>query len=141
MCDGKSDCSNKPNNYLIDDENSELCANVTNRCGVDRFSVYVFSQLFSKFFFLQCNSGQCIDKTLVCDGQNQCPDGSDENAVTCPCGKDNFQCESDGTCVPTSALCDGTADCADRSDEQRGVCVRKCGFGYLTVNAFSKAAF
>lgn len=50
----------------------------------------------------------------LCDGRNQCPDDTDESTVICPCGNDNFQCESDGACTPMSALCDDTVDCDDR---------------------------
>lgn len=35
----------------------------------------------------RCNSGRCILKKWLCNGLDECGDGSDENAKTCPSGK------------------------------------------------------
>ncbi|XP_065693645.2 uncharacterized protein [Patagioenas fasciata] len=67
----------------------------------------------------------CIPVPWLCDGEQQCPDGMDEQCDV-PCGGDPhvWQCD-DGQCVSSSWRCDGAADCLDGSDEQDCVCGAK----------------
>jgi len=57
---------------------------------------------------------------LVCDGFEDCSDGSDErgcniSSITC---KDNqFACQKSRHCIPSRRRCDGAIDCEDGSDE------------------------
>lgn len=80
---------------------------------------------------MQCDHGYCIDKSLSCNGNNDCGDFSDEQ--NCTPGRDDndsvcdnddyganakFQCISDRTiCLPAAAKCNGTADCPGGEDE------------------------
>lgn len=69
----------------------------------------------------ECNSGGCIKKSYVCDGQDDCDEGEDEKNCSpkediCEATK-NFRCKSDRKCLPLSKSCNGIRDCADGSDE------------------------
>lgn len=57
----------------------------------------------------------CIPVSWRCDGQNDCPDGSDE--MGCPtCQSDQFKCQN-GLCIEQMQVCDGIPQCSDRFDE------------------------
>ena len=50
----------------------------------------------------RCSSGQCVSKWRLCNGRNDCTDGSDEATETCGVNCDKvggrFAC-SDGQCI------------------------------------------
>ena len=79
------------------------------------------SGLFNKTFCrgeFTCDSGECLDKNLVCDGHVNCHDQSDESNCTvkngtCP---GQFECK-DGRCIDKDLVCNGKNDCPDHSDE------------------------
>ncbi|XP_023705770.1 very low-density lipoprotein receptor isoform X4 [Cryptotermes secundus] len=76
----------------------------------------------------RCNNGRCIPLTWMCEGEDDCGDGSDESAPEChvsrTCSDAEFRC-ANGRCIPVHWQCDNEKDCIDGSDEVATVCQEK----------------
>ena len=72
--------------------------------------------------FVCANTKHCVPKRWRCDGDRDCPDGSDEKQcstqkVNKTCSDDYYQC-GNGACIQSHWVCDGDYDCYDKSDER-----------------------
>lgn len=69
-----------------------------------------------------CANRKCVLKTWLCDSEDDCLDGSDEQNCGVAdnrqiCTPVEYKCKSNDQCVPKSFHCDGQSDCRDGSDE------------------------
>jgi hypothetical protein len=78
-----------------------------------------------------CTNGNCVDPAALCDGQDDCGDGSDESAALADCCQPTeFTC-TNGECIRGDLFCDGVPDCADGSDED---CTATDPFGVIITS-------
>ncbi|XP_008546101.1 modular serine protease [Microplitis demolitor] len=74
----------------------------------------------------RCLNQQCIAGEFLCDGKQDCLDGSDETQLECLkpeiiCPEYAFRCDY-GACIDGDAVCNGINDCIDKTDEKLPRC-------------------
>ncbi|NOY89778.1 MAG: hypothetical protein GXP55_01120 [Deltaproteobacteria bacterium] len=77
---------------------------------------------------IECADGDTIPMDYLCDGEEDCSFGEDEN----DCGDYRFRCE-DGSTIDKSSQCDGEDDCGFGEDEA-GCPTFRCGNGLLILD-------
>ncbi|VDN01460.1 unnamed protein product [Thelazia callipaeda] len=105
--------------YYANPKNPKLCiakerTHNTSHCGLVEF---------------ECRRNKkCISLTYLCDGDDDCGDGTDEGIETCADFKcasaDHFKCHSN-QCIDKNWVCDGEADCVAGDDEDEVQCKDK----------------
>jgi hypothetical protein len=69
--------------------------------------------------FFQCVSGGCVPADVVCDDEENCADGSDEqHCWTLMCSQPQWMCADGRLCISHHQRFDGVEDCPDASDER-----------------------
>jgi len=72
------------------------------------------------YLSISCNLGICLDWRHICDGKQQCTNGTDEDFCELlefnECEDDEYRC-ANGMCIPDEYWLDGDYDCMDWTDE------------------------
>lgn len=136
-----------PKEYVCNDHKDCRDGDDETDCGKKK--IYFFSLIHWKFIsadlklcrgddFFKCREdGKCISRSLTCDLNADCSDGSDEGEELCskervalnitrkPCHTEKeFECEAK-ICIPKNLVCDGTKHCLDGRDEDPKLCADK----------------
>ncbi|XP_075218012.1 uncharacterized protein LOC142322826 [Lycorma delicatula] len=136
LCDGRQDCADGW------DENRENCRTPFNRPGSTAYNANAVT--CDRDYFRCFNGLGCVAPGFVCDGDQDCSDGSDEWGckTNSRCnGRYEFQCFNDDLpynpysqyrnhrCIPKSWVCDDQDDCPNGEDESFETCnvVRRLG--------------
>ena len=127
FCDGRNDC--KEADFW--DEDPQICCTIFKAFATHNNCDKYDDCAAEKETHSKCKNGRCIPNQLVCDGEDDCGDSSDEIPVLCrsrPCDlKTHFRCKSTGACIENKFVCDGQLmNCPDGTDEDLRMCYSRC---------------
>ncbi|XP_055018140.1 low-density lipoprotein receptor-related protein 4 isoform X1 [Boleophthalmus pectinirostris] len=109
LCDGERDCLDGTDEAACEDQDEET---------EDKNIITVSAPLSCPLASKPCkDNSECVSYNHVCDGEEDCRDGSDEEDCQSECSKDQFQCGHGRKCIDQAQVCDGVPQCQDRSDE------------------------
>ncbi|XP_014291555.1 vitellogenin receptor isoform X1 [Halyomorpha halys] len=74
----------------------------------------------------KCTTGECISKSMRCNGRPDCRLGDDEEYCSIICSTNKFACIDGSSCIEQSQKCDSKVDCNDGSDEKYCESNRNC---------------
>ena len=63
------------------------------------------------------DNSTCVSDRSLCNGYEECKDGSDEDPAICSTCPGKFKCLESGECVSLTTVCDSRINCNDGSDE------------------------
>uniref|UniRef100_A0A1I7WGY0 EGF-like domain-containing protein n=1 Tax=Heterorhabditis bacteriophora TaxID=37862 RepID=A0A1I7WGY0_HETBA len=114
ICDGHNDCMDGGSG--TDETNCSATSIIRDVCKDGEFECKVIGKL----------GVSCVPLLLMCNGEKDCEDGSDEDdgcdlPNRCTFSSDLFQCLS-GQCILSEWRCNGIKDCFDGSDEISAAC-------------------
>ncbi|XP_041374230.1 low-density lipoprotein receptor-related protein 1-like [Gigantopelta aegis] len=119
-------CISLPNDHVCKCGKGRLITSDNKTC--EDIPDYTPPSACDENFKFECKDGSCINKRFLCDGDQDCNDGSDEDIskdgvcgnISCP-DPSMFSC-SNKRCIYMQFVCDGEADCTDGSDEKSDLC-------------------
>lgn len=117
LCDGVVDCRDGHDEANCSKAGPSSLLNALGGSGGSGDAGLTFPDCPEDYF--KCKTGgACIMNLLVCDDEEDCKDGSDEQNCAKQCPTTHFMCETDKSCIKRSFRCDGDVDCDDASDER-----------------------
>ena len=101
---GKTICQTTPINHML-----------------SKGTLILYNYICNNNLHFTCELSYCVLSSLVCDGNYDCPDNSDEVSCNNNHGVIDNKCDdlyfSCNICIPVAHRCDGWQDCLDGSDE------------------------
>ncbi|XP_013391560.1 atrial natriuretic peptide-converting enzyme [Lingula anatina] len=80
-----------------------------------------------------CDGDRCVPKSWLCDGHQDCEDGSDEQSCPGECTAESYRCPGTQHCISWAKVCDGVPDCKRGLEENNCVRLENSTEGHLEL--------